>query len=1654
MQKKIDRFTEAVKKRPLLAIGVPASVAVLAAIVIFAVVFNGRGLPETFDGEIDIKPAYASEYGVGVKQGFIITSDEPLTEALVKSALVLTPEFDYSMKKSDEGRTYIIEPKIPLDGNTVYQIGMDPSRALAGRAPRASNTWAFQTEADFKLLGAIPTDQGTEVPVNTALRFTFTQSVDPDTAGGYISMDPEIEGMWESNGKQLTLIPKKNLPLNTVFTVSVKSGLPNAAGDAALDSDVQFQFQTQLKEYSKDQVWFNIENDNNCFRTGEIPSFRYYRGWNEKPFENLDIVIYRFDDEIGYIEALRSRQTEYYWCWADREKILDTGALTKVGSFSVKDSKGFVLRCPESLSAGYYLADFKTEGLQRQSLFQVTDLSGYFAAGAEDHLVWLNDLRSGRPVGGARVTLDGMGRSAVTDESGVAILEGANERNPILSIVSAEGRLTMSGYTYSAGYEKPEINPYDYWYYLSTDRQIYRPGDTVNYFGIMAPRDGAGKQFTEAELILYGGAYSWGESAVRKKVAIEDGVISGSWELPNLKSDWYSIGLNIDGQSFGYTSFEVAFYEKPAYRFALSCDKRAVFAGDKLTWSIAAGYFEGTPVAGLDIYTRFNGNEKRITTGSEGETEIVCTAPAHDSKYLTAGSYMWTSAVLPELGDVSAYGSVTVFNSDIDVEGSVKRDKRVFNLRLNGYDVDLSRVNNEDAPIWRSEYRRDLTGSTELKADLIRIEYDKITNGPFYNEYTLQTYYTYDYNRRDIHENSFGMTLTNEGLDFEGELESGNSYEIVITGNDHKGRQFTRTYYIPEERRSNATYEIPDEDNFWENFDWGNYYRYFYIEEINSGGYSFAVGDELKFALRYRDVRIPKPDNGNILYFRSQETIRDYALSEDGVYEMRFEERDIPNVNLMAVCFDGKYYVESDMRYVSLDPADKAARVKITTDKKRYAPGETVKMHISMTDNKGKPLQGSVNISLVDEALFAVSENYQDIGYTVFSNKYSFAYSGSASHLPVDTSPGGAEMGEGGGEREDFRDTAFFETIKTDSKGEAELSFELPDNITSWRITWQGYSAGIYVGTGSQNIEASLDFFLDYRLARVFLKGDEPKIGLRSAGRGIDALKSNSTYSVEIPSMKYTGAANGKANTWQELALPELSSGTHKVKIGAENGEYKDAVNMEFSVVESFAGYRHEDEIKLTEQSRPAGSKIWPTTLIFCDKSYSGALNSLYSLAWRDGVRLEQKLVSRIASEILAEDMGIEYYALGEDEELAARHEIIKYQQGNGGIAPFVYSEADIETSALAASIGSGYFDRDALASYFYDYFEYDGDEIREKTLALWGLAALKEPVLVEIQKRLEAEDLSGEDKLNLTMALFFAGGGAQAKVLAKELIPDFTEDLGAEVRSKIDMGDKADQTKATARLALLASVFDLPQSEGLLRYMENNTYEGDYYLLEKIGIAQNNLSRLPEDDAVFTYTLDGKTKTINLRSEIVYSLFLLPEHLDEIRFSGVSGDVAVTSCYMKEGQPPDGSAAIGQLTLKKTVNGSGEASVTVPQGNPVRMRIDFWIAADAPNGCYTITDMLPAGLRFGYVEGYRYWYAKVSGNENKEVEFSVYKTDYSKWQWKPDYYQPDGSLKATIYYVAYPAMTGSFTSEAPRFGHSVNDNIMIHAPESRITIE
>ena len=71
-----------------------------------------------------------------------------------------------------------------------------------------------------------------------------------------------------------------------------------------------------------------------------------------------------------------------------------------------------------------------------------------------------------------------------------------------------------------------------------------------------------------------------------------------------------------------------------------------------------------------------------------------------------------------------------------------------------------------------------------------------------------------------------------------------------------------------------------------------------------------------------------------------------------------------------------------------------------------------------------------------------------------------------------------AEEAGNGEVRGDFGDTACFETVTTNSKGIAQVTFTLPDNVTTYTATAHSANKDLYVGVNTLDIVSKLDFFI------------------------------------------------------------------------------------------------------------------------------------------------------------------------------------------------------------------------------------------------------------------------------------------------------------------------------------------------------------------------------------------------------------------------------------------------------------------------------------------------------------------------------------------------------------------------------------------------
>lgn len=1523
-------------------------------------------LPASFQGAITVAPLAASDSGIDREKGFVITSTEPLAEEVVEKALVIEPAISYTLEKKKGGSEYLVLPDEPLASGSVYKISFDPQNSLADQEARAGYTWAFQTAAEFELRSVLPSGYSGNVPLNTAFTLTFSRQPEQKSLENLVRISPSTAGEWRIDGDRASFVPAEPLLASSTYEIVVDGGVKAAGEDIYLGRETRVVFRTEVAELPADTWILNISNESIALRPDERPVVRlnaYHTDREKSDPETLDIDVklYQYDDGNDFAGALAKQTGLSSWMYEIASEPLPTHGLKEAASFTAACPKidgGWYVTYPENLKKGFYLAEYSLEGVSRQQLIQVTCLSAYLAANDEEALIWVNDLAAGKPAEGAALAAGGL-PSGVTDSQGLAyIAKLPEDQEPMIITVNSGGELLYvksgygyDGYTYSYRWENRENISQDYWYYLSADKPLYHPGESVRLFGLAAPRTEDARDLDKVTVKL---SLSESDSEISKAFVLEEGALSGEFPMPVLRPGYYQLEMLYGEDYICSTYIEVATYEKAAYQINFAADKEGVMAGDAITWTAETSFFDGTPLPDQPVTFSGDGikNDTTITSDLNGEIKFTTRAEGDNSGYLISSNYVSAEAVLPEIGDTYRYQWARVLNSDLDISGRAYRqetDSRTFNAELELFTISADLVEDwSDTNAITAQARQDYEGVLELRAEVTRQYWEKVQTGQKLDPYTnlVEPVYEYVYHSVDEPEIRWRFDGTGQAT-FSGKLESEDSYRIRIHAKDRRGREFYRDFYIPP--TENGTRNDDSE--------------YIWLQRDGDAN-EVKIGEKVDYKFYSQDA--PLISEGYCLFFTSGDKIRDYQVSRENSFQVQFTEDDIPGLNVSGVYFDGESY--SSVAYATtliMDTDERSLNLKITADKESYSPGELVTMELLLTDSQGNPRSGTVNLNVLDEALLAISDSAVDMADSVFlGNLYSFDYSFAIMNGDSILGP----MAEGGGDgeyRENFQDSALFTTVKTDSRGLARVSFTLPDNITSWRAIWQAYVPDIWVGSGSVNVIAGLPFFADIRFNGPILAGDKAVLGVRAAGAGIGDGARSVAWRISIPEAEYTNQVSGPAYSWKELELPALEAGEYTLLVEASCLSYTDAVKQSFQVKETQQSHQASSQTILGDATTVKGAESGLTKLIFSDTKRGQSLKGLLSLAGQQTIRLEQRIAALKARELLSSTFGYEELIYSAEEAQTEKEAILNYQKEDGGAAYLPYGSSDLRTSVWAASLGGEYFSKSHLAAYFSSLLESGAED---PTMALWGLAVSGKPVLGEMRQALEngsyqGNPLSGQQKLNLACGLLFAGDGNYAKPHVEKLIGEWTEDLGDARRATVS-DDRQEIIQATAQLAAAAGLLELDTAEGLYAYVLANPSQEDPCLLEQLAYLQGASRRLPEDSG-FTYSLEGKTETVSLTKSPVYTLSLTPTQLASIKFSQTQGEITLTTVYEAPGKPAEASAASRGLAISRSYQVSGRSTTSLPTAGKIQVVIDYSIAESAPDGYYEIVDYLPAGLRY-----------------------------------------------------------------------------------------
>lgn len=1635
-----------------------------------------KAMADTYRSGFSIVPEKEDDSGIALDTGFILNSQTKIDLDFVKENVSMRGGEMFTITPTDDGR-FILKPVEPLEQNKVYFIDI---KTEDGNAV----SFAFQTKRDFTVLGSLPENMSSYVPVDTGIELYFSYP-DVKNISKYFEISPKVEGRFETNGYTVVFIPKK-LEAGTIYTVTIKKGLSTKNGSAVLAEDYVFSFETSPDEKSTADPYPGYLYINNSwleFGTTETPAVAFDLYMRNR-LESADVTLnlYRFGTLNDFLSEIRKKDEVPYWAsYATSKHRIDTSRLEKVleitQAFDLTKYYQKYMLLPQPVEFGYYVVELTVGDLSAQAFMQISDITAYTISDKDEMLFWLNDLKANAPVRGAEVYDYNAGKGHVTDANGMAVLPRAkktgNGNDPTLDlyrVTTSDGKVSLinGGYSYNYdSYSRYYNEGSLYWRYFQTDRTLYKPSDTVEFWGFLKSRiDGSTPENITIELAsgfyypmrssLMGFFWPFLSNPLEIiNLETEGGFFEGMIELPALDPGSYTLTVKDGDNVLTSSYFRVENYIKPQYKIEITSDKKAVFTGEEITFTAKASFYDGTPVANVPLNFYIDGYRNSYSdqgvTDKNGNLEIKYTPNYNEEMQ---DDYYWTirvTAQFPETGEISKYYAFRVFANDINIRanGEISNNSGVINIAVNK--VVLDTLNDDDNT--NDNYLGSPVAGQRLNLNIVHHTWERYETGEEYDYINKVVRKTYEYREKITPIGSATVVTSGDGTAeyyFTVDQAEDGYYNAEVTAVDGNGRSMKENVWI---YRGSSDKMYPDA------------YEYYYLESDKD----MYKADETVNVRIVNNREEPLKDM-RTLFVEARNGIQKYKVSGQPALSTTFPENYAPNFTMYAIAFNGKTYIRTS-KSIFYDYNEKKLSFEIKTDKDAYRPGENATISVTARDKDGNPVAARVNISLVDEALLELSGHYIDtlaelyswIGDGIISSQstrddgFRLVYGNTTAGANVvfdeaaavnkqaeapAPAPSAAAEGEAGGSsvsvRSEFKDTALFKTLALDADGKGSYTFKLPDNITAFSLAATAVSSDLHAGSEIQSVKVTMPFFINDSLSLDYLAGDKPWIGLTAYGDGLDENEDVSFELTikELPQYKQT--ANSKVYERVNLPLPALDEGTYTLVMTARSASGKaDALSRTITVHSSFRTIEMIKQSKVQAGMKLEGGKSGITTLIFADAGRGSLINAVHNLAWGYGNRLDQKLVANYARTLLKELISDEDYYIDPVEVNPA-----DYKNDDGGYGILPYAGSDMEFSALITPLLKDATDTTSLKMYFYNAVMSDKGV---QAAALFGLAELSEPVLLDLSRAAQVENLNLSEYIFLGMAYEAIGDINKAYEIYQERVAPELERKDPYMRVKIRKNDTDTAYKLTAMAAAFAARIGRPEASKLYSYVANNYSKTQYVGVEKVLCLAEMARTLPDVKASVEYVMNGKTYTANLENGFCEVVKVPSVNLGKIRITKVSGDVSVLSMFtgpFAENVTNDSGIT---LTRKYYDAVTGKEKTTFKANDIVKVEITYTIDKTAIDNTYEISDYAPAGLKplenpwnYGVKNLTGCWYRRFDG---QKVTFVVGK------------YNKKNPPKPLVYY-ARVASPGEYTAEGTVAQGSIVKQSIVTIPGTKIIIE
>ncbi|CCW36061.1 large extracellular alpha-helical protein [Chthonomonas calidirosea] len=842
------------------------------------------------------------------------------------------------------------------------------------------------------------------------------------------------------------------------------------------------------------------------------------------------------------------------------------------------------------LPPGLYLLRLRHQEDCVAGWLQITDMGMVLKQADTQTLAYVVDMPSGDPIPHCMVRCyheNEVRLQTQTNQNGLALF--TNPQSPFLEsqfFVAQRGddEVVVKG----ANFNSSRNNLYTVSIY--TERPLYRPGQTIYFKGI-ARRN----QLTPVATGTSDGGSAWSYRLppphTPVSVVMNDpkgiqvysqtlytnsfGAFNGKMTLPiEATTGTYTLFIQMPDGVTGYTKdIAVAAYRKPEFQVTLTPERPLYVRGEPIRLHVHASYFYGAPLANAVVsYQVFNQSNLQ----SMDEYDIFPASP-DEGEAQREGYY----------GSLEQEGQTTLdSNGDAVISVPTKPTHSFAFLpqrEIADFDVTVTVNNRQEeqrcqVPVVSGDYALDVqpTGYFCLPGQSISVlttvhtwQQQAVPQQPV----TLELAYEKLGNYSDYHRYLWTtLHATTDALGravFTFQPPHAGSLQLVLRTRDAKGRSIETTDSIEV---YDASYEGSTSFTSTD-------------PTLLTDKRAYTPGETAQLLLVCPIVpsKVLITLEGNRIYRTFTVAMSQHSL----VVPIPILKEYGPNVFISA-CYLGAKASGNNSISVRIPVPDKRLFVTLTPDHPSYGdhlplylPGSRVTYHIHVSDAHGRPVKSDLSFAVVDEAIFKLQEESPDIVYRAF---YPYRQNSVTTSFSNDTVTLGSEQKAASTIqiRRKFADTALWAPdVLTDSRGNATVSFAVPDNLTTWRATAIAQTMSTQFGWQISKIQVSKPFLLQMELPRLLTQGDQATV--TTSVRNDTGLPQNVIVRLQAEGLQIQGAVQ------QQLHIENAQQATLSWQVTAPLFGSAKLTATAWTLPTSTGGPSFNDGVELPLTVRPFG---------------------------------------------------------------------------------------------------------------------------------------------------------------------------------------------------------------------------------------------------------------------------------------------------------------------------------------------------------------------------------------------------------------------------------------------------------------------------------